>query len=307
MKIIKKIRRLIERPARLLIGIQLRYAHLFNDQKALIKGLYWMSVGKHLNLKEPKTFTEKIQWLKLFDHNPIYHTMVDKYLVKKYVEGIKYIIPTIGIWDNVDDIDFSSLPNQFVLKTTHGGGNSGVVICKDKDSFVINRAKIHLEKSMRKNIYTELGEWVYKDLQPRILCETFIENVDDKGRDLIDYKFFCFNGEAKYCQVIADRRTEETIDFFDRNWSHMPFCGLNPKCGHASKLASKPILYDDMLRIADTLSSGMPFLRVDLYYINNRVYFGELTFYPASGLGVFNPNEWDYILGEYLDLSSLKR
>lgn len=290
-------------PRKLVIKIFHKLAVSLPD-KLYVDIQYRLYTGKKLNLNNPKTFTEKIQWLKLYNRKPEYTSLVDKITVKDYVAakiGKEYVVPTLGVWNNVDDIDFSVLPQRFVLKTNHSGGNCGVAICKDKNRFDIAAAKCRLKKSIDcDDIYKAFREYPYKNIERRIFAEAYMQNGDDS--ELIDYKFFCFNGVAEYCQVIANRRTKETIDFFDRNWVHMPFCGLNPKCGPAAKPAAKPAAYDDMLRIADILSSGVPFLRVDLYYINNRVYFGELTFYPASGLGIFTPDEWDYKLGGMLSL-----
>lgn len=308
MKIKNKLKRLIERPARLPISIQLRYAHFFNDQTALVRGRYWMAMGKHLNLRNPFTFTEKIQWLKLHDHNPLYHILVDKCEAKEYVAnmlGQKYIIPTIGIWDSFDRIDFDALPNEFVLKTTSGGGSTGVVLCRDKLMFDKEQAKKRLESSAQNDIYKNSGEWVYKDLKPRYIAEQFMSecsNSQNANKDLSDYKFYCFGGEPKYCQVIRDRNTVETIDFYDMDWNLMPFVGLNPSASNGKIPVEKPGSLDEMISIAKVLSANIPFVRIDLYLINKKIYFGEITFYPSSGFGKFKPAEWDAILGSLVKL-----
>ena len=254
-------------------------------------------MGVKPNLKDPKTFTEKIQWLKLNDHNPIYHKMVDKYEAKRFVServGEKYIIPTLGVWDNFEEIDFNSLPDKFVLKTTNGGGTSGVVICTDKSSFNKELAKIKLEKSMANDIYETMGEWAYKDVPKRIIAEKFMAPEKSPApNDLPDYKFFCFNGEPKYCQVIRDRHTKETIDFYDMDWNHMPFVGLNPDARNGLSPVVCPKNLGEMKDICKKLAKDIPFVRVDLYVIDDKKFFGELTFYPASGIGVFTPDEWD--------------
>jgi predicted RNA-binding protein YlxR (DUF448 family) len=229
--------------------------------------------------------------------------MVDKLAVKAVVSakiGEKYIIPTLGVWERFDDIDFDALPERFVLKTTHGGGSGGVVICKDRAKFDKDKARKVLTRSMKSDIYLLYREWPYKNVPRRILAEQFITNGYEE--ELTDYKFFCFNGEPRYCQVIADRHTNETIDFFDMEWNHQDFYGLNPKCEPAAKPAAKPQAFEMMKNIARKLASDLPFIRVDLYTVNGAIYFGELTFYPASGLGVFTPDSVDYELGRMLHL-----
>lgn len=267
-----------------------------------LKLLFRFKMGKPLNLKNPKTFNEKLQWLKLYNRKPEYTTMVDKYAVKQYVANIigeEHIILTLGVWDKFDDIDFSSLPDQFVLKTTHGGGGGGVVICRDKQTFDKAAAKQKLESSMKSDIYKSLREWPYKNVKKRIIAEKYM--TDSKGK-LNDYKFFCFNGEPKFCQVIAGRETDNTtIDWYDLEWNLQNF--QEPKqYAHSEKVHEKPSKFDDMVRFAKHLSSGKPFLRVDFYCINTQVFFGELTFFPTSGFGHFEPEEMAVTIGNYLEL-----
>ena len=258
---------------------------------------YWLMTGHVLHLRHPKRFTEKIQWLKLYDRKPEYTMMVDKSAVKNYVSdkiGGKYVIPTIGVWTDAQDIEFEKLPSKFVLKTNNGGGSNSVLVCRDKSALDMNAVRCRFNNALNTSIYQFYREWPYKDVSPRIFAEQLIET--NFGSDLPDYKFFCFNGEPEYCQVIRNRTKNETIDFFDKNWIHQDFCGLNPavRCGG---FVDKPINYDEMLSIASNLSQGIPFLRVDLYNVMGKIYFGELTFYPASGLGRFTPEVWDFILG----------
>lgn len=296
----------LKNPRLIILWILRKTSWLYAD-RFYLKLCYYVMSGRRLNLDSPQRFTEKIQWLKLYNRKPEYTSLVDKIAVKDYVAakiGKEYIIPTLGVWNNADDIDYSQLPDRFVLKTNHSGGNLGVVICKDKSRLDKVLAKKRLSKSLEwDDIYKSLKEYPYKNIERRVFAEAYMQNEGDA--ELVDYKFFCFNGRAEYCQVIANRRTQETIDFFDRDWKHMPFCGLNPRCGHAVELHAKPHAYGDMLRIADALSFGIPFLRVDLYHINGNVYFGELTFFPASGLGRFTPDEWDYALGAMLKLPNV--
>jgi len=259
--------------------------------------------GRILHLNSPKRFTEKIQWLKIYARKPEYTNLSDKFLVKDIVGkliGYEYIIPTIAVYDFVDDIDYEKLPNQFVLKATNGGGGCAVVICKDKKSFdtlVVNEMLKPAMTSQENLIYRERN---YDGITPRIIVEQYMQNGDDS--ELTDYKFYCFDGRAEYCQLIANRRVKETIDFYDRKWEHMPFWGLNPDCTQSDKIMPKPDNYDSMLVIAEKLAKGIPFVRIDLYNINGKIYFGEMTFYPASGFGSFTPDEWDFKLGAMLHL-----
>lgn len=295
---------LCKNPDKFIRALLLKYARFVNDQKLLLRLLYKEHIGKSLNLQNPKTFTEKIQWLKLNDHNSRYHIMVDKYEVKKWVAeriGEKYLIPTIGIYNSFDDIDFQSLPNQFVLKNTAGGGGSGVVICNDKRSFDFQRAKRMLQNSMEYDIYKLLGEWAYKGVSTRIIAEEYMTN---EGNPLKDYKFFCFNGEPRFLKVDFDRFVDHHANYYDLDWNLLPFgeADLPPVESHIEHCPSN---FDKMIAIARKLSNGHPFLRVDLYNISGRILFGELTFYPASGLGVFTPNNWDEKIGTMLEQNAL--
>lgn len=268
-----------------------------------LKIKYYYRLHKCLNLKSPKTFTEKLQWLKLHNRKPIMTTMVDKYAVKDYVAqiiGSEYIIPTLGVWDNVEDIDFEKLPDQFVLKCTHDSG--GLVICKDKSSLNINKACRKLTQTLHSDYFSMNREWPYKNVPRRIIAEKFMKDGDNNG-DLSDYKFFCFNGEPRYCQVIRDRNTKETIDFYDMDWQHQEFVGLNPIARNGLTPVDRPVHLVKMKEICRKLATEAPFTRVDLYVINNHVYFGEITFYPATGMGVFTPDKYNQILGEMLILS----
>ena len=273
---------------------------------------YRCIMGSWINWKNPHTFTEKLQWLKLYNRKPEYTTMVDKYAVKEYVAkkiGEEYIIPTLGVWDKPEDIDWDSLPNQFVLKTTHGGGGGGVVICKDKTTFDRASAIAKLKESMASDIYSGLREWPYKNVPKRIIAEKFMAPEKSPApKDLPDYKYFCFNGEPKYCQVIRDRHTKETIDFYDMEWNHQEFVGLLPPSNIADAISNgltpvaRPKNLEEMKEICRKLSKDIPFVRVDLYVIDDKNYFGELTLYPASGMGVFTPEEWNDKLGDLLTL-----
>lgn len=300
----------IKHPREFIGGVFVKLNFLFKNDELYLKILFRCFMQKKLNLKDPKTFSEKLQWLKLYNRKPEYTTMVDKYAVKEYVANIigeEYIIPTLGVWDTPNDIDWDSLPEKFVLKTTHGGGGSGVVICKDKSTFDKQKAIDTLWRSYKSDIYKSLREWPYKNVPKRIIAEKFMEFSSTKKQDgdLPDYKFYCFDGEPVYCQVIRDRRTKETIDFYDMEWNHMPFVGLNPVAQNGLNSVEKPICLENMIKVCKELAKNIPFLRIDLYVIGDKEYFGEITFYPASGLGEFTPQEWNGKLGDLVNLQGV--
>ncbi len=272
------------------------------DDEAYLKRKYKACMGKEIHLDSPQTFNEKLQWLKLHDRKPEYTTMVDKYAVKMYVADIigeKYIIPTLGVWNHFDEIDFDKLPNQFVLKCTHDSG--GIVICKDKNKLDLKSAKKKIEKSLKQNYYWSGREWPYKDVKPRIIAEEYM--IDESGYELKDYKFFCFNGEPKMMFIATDRGSDTKFDFYDMEFNHLPFTNGHP---NANKQIKKPKNYSTMLALSAKLSFGIPHVRVDFYNINGKIYFGELTFFHWSGLVPFEPEEWDYKLGSWLKLPERK-
>ena len=282
-----------------------RILRLFPNKPYLLLQ-YYKNFHRLPNLKQPKTFSEKILWLKLHDRNPLFTTMVDKFLAKNYVANIigeKYIIPTYGVWMKVEDIDWESLPNQFVIKTNHSGGNNGVVICKDKSLFDKANAIKRLNESLKHDSFYYGREWPYKNVEKCVIAEELITfSEDDAVKELPDYKFFCFNGEPLYCQVIRDRNSKETIDFYDMNWQHQEFVGLNPVARNGLTPVARPDKLDEMIRISRCLSKNRPFLRVDLYSVGSKIYFGELTFYPASGIGTFTPEIWQEKLGRLINI-----
>lgn len=282
----------------------LRKSHLCNLLSDRIFTLieYRANIGKKLNLDKPVLYNEKIQWLKLNDHNPLYTTIVDKFKVKPYVSklcGDEYIIPTIAKWDDADEINIDNLPNQFVLKTNHSGGNTGVVICKDKKTFDLEAAKKKLKKSLLTDSYKVSREWPYKNVKRCVIAEPYME--DSATGELRDYKFFCFNGEPKALFVASERQKKEEpcFDFFDMNYNH-----LNLRCSHpqAEIPPQKPQSFEEMIRLAKILSKEFIHVRVDLYEINGRPYFGELTLYHWEGLMPFYPEEWNYTFGSWLKL-----
>ena len=273
----------------------------FIPDKIYLKSRYKARIGKKLNLKNPKTFNEKLQWLKLYDRKPEYTVMVDKHEVKKYVAdkiGKDYIIPTLGVWDKFDDIDFDALPEQFVLKCTHDSG--GLVICKDKSQLDIEQARKKIDKCLKRNYYWHGREWPYKNVRPRIIAEQYME--DEETAELRDYKFFCFDGVAKALFIATDRsnKEEETkFDFYDMEFNHLPFTNGHP---NANSAPQKPENFDKMRELAGKLSENIPHLRVDFYEVNGRIYFGELTFSHWNGMTPFGPEEWDETFGGWINL-----
>ena len=269
-----------------------------------LKRLFKSRLKYDLDLNNPKTFNEKLQWLKIHDRNPEYTTMVDKYKVRKYIAdtiGEQYLIPLIAVYDKVEDIDFSKLPQKFVLKCNHNSG-VGMCICKDKSKLNIRKVKKGLKKGLKQDYYLTGREWPYKNVERKIVCEKFMEDKDSP--DLKDYKFMCFNGEVKCSFVCSERFSAEglKVTFFDRDWQVMPFIRHYPK---SEKSIDKPKNYQLMIELAEKLSKDIPFVRVDFYEVNGKVYFGELTFFPGNGLEEFEPEEYDRILGDYINLEKV--
>lgn len=276
------------------------------DDKTFLKNQYRCQMGERLDLDNPISFNQKLQWLKLYDRQDRYSVMTDKYTAKEYVRnifGADCIIPTYGIYDSMDSIDFSTLPNKFVLKATQGSGNHDVIICKDKSILDLNVIRKRMEKSLSYNCYSCTAEWVYKNIKPRIIIEKLLE--DSSQDDIVDYKFMCFNGRVKCTCVCTDRNSKGgmKMTIYDRDWNIMPFERSHPSEKTPIK---KPVCYDNMITMAEQLSKDISFLRVDFYEVCGKYYFGEMTFYPASGFGKFQPQEWDNILGSWIELPKEK-
>ena len=300
MVTIEKIKRYIKCPSRF-VEFCNRYpvGHLLPD-KFCLKHLYRVHMGKKLNLKHPKTYNEKLQWLKLYDRKPEYVKLVDKYEAKKYVAeriGEEYIVPNYGVWNSFDEIDFDALPEQFVLKCTHDCG--GLVICKDKSTLDKDAAREKINRCLKRNYYWSSREWPYKTVQPRIIAEAYME--DEKNGDLPDYKFFAFDGEVKMMFIATERQSKEEtkFDFFDADFNHLPFLNGHP---NAKVLPEKPQNFEKMKDLAAKLSEGIPQVRIDFYEVNGKIYFGEITFFHWSGLVKFEPEEWDEKNGEWITL-----
>ena len=279
-----------------------RCSPLFSDEKYL-KKLYKFSIGRELNLERPQTFNEKLQWLKLYNRRPEYTQMVDKFAVKEYIANIigeEYIIPTLGVYDKAEEIDFDELPDQFVLKCTHDSGLA--LICKDKTKFDRKDAIKKLNKSLKRNYYWWSREWPYKNVQPRIIAEKYM--IDDTVKELRDYKFFCFNGRVELYKVDYDRFVNHRANYFTREGEILPF-GEETYPPDSNKDIQIPNTISQMISIADKLSGNLgPFARVDLYSANDKIYFGEITFFPSAGFGRFTDPKWDRKLGDLMRLNS---
>lgn len=279
----------------------------YNDMpdREYLQRRFRAELGKSLDLDNPQTFNEKLQWLKLYNRKPEYTVMVDKYKVREYIAqelGEEYLIPLLGVWDNPDEIDFDALPNQFVLKCNHNSG-LGMCICKDKSELDISKVKVELRKGLKQDYYLTGREWPYKDIPRKIIAEKYM--VDASG-DLKDYKFYCFNGEMKFVMINSDRNTSRPTraDYFDRDFNWLDFTwGYS----HAEVHPEKPEQFEKMVAIAEKLGKGLPHIRVDLYDCNGKIYFGELTFFDGSGFDKIKPIEWEYRIGEMLILPSKKR
>lgn len=278
---------------------KVKYAMRFIPDSIYIQIYYFAHFKKFCDLKKPSTYNEKLNWLKLHDHNPVYPTLVDKYEAKEYVAriiGNEYIIPTLGVWDTFDDIDFEKLPNQFVLKCTHD--SEGLVIVKDKKKLDKNAAKEKIEAALKQNFYYIGREWPYKDVKPRIIAEQYME--DHVDGELRDYKFFCFDGEPKAMFIASDRASDHVkFDYYDLKFNHLD---IKQKYPHAKEALRKPVTFEKMIEFSKILSKGFPHVRVDFYEVDGHLYFGELTFYHFSGFMPFEPDRWDKVFGDWLKL-----
>ena len=265
-----------------------------------LKLFWWSYFGYPLDLEHPKSFNEKMQWYKIYDRNPLFTVMVDKYEVKEYVAskiGREYVTPALGVWNSFDEIDFSGLPDEFVLKCTHDSG--GPIICRDKSSFDYDAARQKISNALKRNYYWRLREWAYKDVKPRIIAEEYIDN--DEIRGLYDYKVWCFNGKAKFIQYISGRLGKTTYEaFYDTNWSKQEFRYLNPLL---KSEVPRPKNLDLLITLAEKLAENLMFGRIDFYILpDDSIRFGEITFYPNSGMREWSPPETNLMLGNMITL-----
>lgn len=271
-----------------------------------LKIRFQLKTGYRLKLENPITFNEKIQWLKLYNHCPEYIQMVDKFNAKDYaadVIGMEYVIPNVGgPWEEFDQIDFNSLPDKFILKCTHDSG--GTVLCTNKNEFDVVTAKKKIQKSLKHNYYWQGREWPYKGVKPQIIAEQYIG--DENNTPPTDYKLMCFNGKVKCSFTVTNRFSEGSIyvNFYDENWEPMPFKRHYPRNPNE---IPRPQNYRKMVELAEKLSKGIPFVRVDFFEVENRIFFGEMTFFPGGGMEEFEPFEWDKKLGEWIRLPEKRR
>ena len=295
---IQKIKRILGRNV---IEFFYRSLGFLSDEKYL-RLLFRLRMGRKLDLDNPKTFCEKLQWLKIHGREEIYTTMADKYLAKQFIAekiGEKYIVPLLGVWDRFDDIDFDALPDKFVLKCNHDSGSA--IICRDKTKLDKESARKILEKSLKTDYFILKREWPYKNIKRKIIAEEDLE--DEPGVNLLDYKFFCLNGIPRVMYVIEGASDNPTEAFFDMDQNYLDLEMEDPRPEIPPRL---PDCFDEMKRLAAKLSEGVPFLRVDFFCVRGRLYVGELTFFHESGFGEIKPKEWDEKLGSMLDLSRVR-
>ncbi len=281
--------------------IEGKYTCILPDRMYL-KKVYKARIGKKLNLKNPKTFMEKMNWLKLYDRNPLYTIMADKYKAREYIAekvGEDYLVPLLGVWDSPDEIDFDSLPDQFVLKCNH---DNGVIICKDKIQLDIDKVKKELAARLKRDYYKKLREWPYKNIPRKIICEKFIQN--EKGKQLLDFNVFCFNGVPKFIKI-GTKSDVGTLrkDFYDLEWTYLDL-STGEKAGN---IFEKPEFFEEMIEVAKILSREIPHLRVDFLVNEGDLYSGELTFYSAGGFMKMHPEKWNDILGSWIELPKKRR
>lgn len=298
----KFIHYLFHNPRIILVATLFKLSPLFSD-KVYLKILYYIDFGKRLNLKNPVTFNEKLQWLKLYDHRPEYTMMVDKLLIKDYVAkvlGEEYIIPTLGVWDSPDDIDIDSLPDQFVLKCNHDSGS--ICICQDKRTFDFEGAKRKLKKALKRNMYWRGREWPYRNVVRKVFAEKLMVEDEESvapTKRLDDYKIFCFDGKPYMLFVASDRAHKVCFDYYDMELKHLD---LRQGADNFKGIVKLPKQFEKMKKLAAKISAGIPQVRTDFYEIEGKIYFGELTFFDSSGFAKFDPESWDEKLGELIVL-----
>ena len=297
---IKQVNRFITNPkARFVFLNSLGLYNRMSDEKFLKKA-FKVIMNQKLNLDNPQTFNEKLQWLKLYNRKPEYTMMVDKYKVREYVAeqlGEEYLIPLLGVWDDPDEIDFDALPNQFVLKCNHNSG-LGMYICNDKSKLNIRQVKKELCKGLKQDYYLTYREWPYKNVPRKIIAEKYMTDNSNSSQ-LTDYKVYTFNGRAKMIMINKDRGVDTKADYFDIDYQCLDFSWGYP---HAEVKPQKPKCFDEMIELAEKLAKDTYELRVDFYEVNGHIYFGEMTFFDGSGFDKIEPIEWDYKIGSWVKL-----
>lgn len=307
MSVLHKFKTVIKSPLRSLRKIIIDNSKYISNDKLYLSLVYFLSHKRRMHWKNPRTFNEKINWLKLWSKDKGFERYVDKYEVRKFVRekiGDEYLIPLLGVWDSFEEIDFASLPKDYVLKTTHDSGGIWII----KDGKCPDGLEAEITKRMKVNFFYKGREHAYKNIVPKIIAEQFM--IDESGNDLKDYKFFCFNGESKFLYIASERfkkkGTPPNFDFFDLNLVRLPFNSKRHR--HAFKPGEQyPVIpgFNRMIEIANKLSKGFPFVRVDLYNILGKIYFGEMTFYHEDGLDPLDPYEWDKNLGDMIILPKI--
>lgn len=287
-------------PKHFVAAILYRIGGFIPDERYL-RWIYYLETGNKLNLDNPQRYNEKLQWIKLYDHNPLYTTLADKYRVKEVVSekiGAEHVAKCYGVWDKAEDIEWDKLPKRFVLKTNHDSGNNGVFICKDKSKIEKEKWIQKINASLRRDTSIPGREWPYKEVKRCVFAEQYLE---DASGELRDYKFFCFNGVVKYLFIATERQSggEVKFDYFDADFNHLDIVQHHPMSG---KKIEKPAMFDQMKDLAAKLSKGLPEVRVDLYEVNGRIYFGEYTFFHHGGMVPFHPDKWDFVWGEQIHL-----
>ncbi len=308
------IKHILKYGVKLLTSYHIRFNYLAGkglydnmSDEEFLKRVYRANRGKKLNLENPETFNEKLQWMKLYDRNPLYTVTSDKYAVRDYVRekiGEEYLVPLLGVWDSPDDIDFDALPDQFVLKCNHNSGK-GMCICRDKSKLDIKKTKEELKKGLEQDYFLVCREWQYKNIKRRIIGEKFLSVQGAK--DLVNYKIYCFDGEPKFFHISGNMAAHDhdkaRLSFLSLDWEPLPFHREDYPTYEV--LPKEPVNKDKMLELARKLSEDFSFMRVDLYEINGKIYFSELTLDPCGGYNPFQPEEWDMKLGEMLTLPSV--
>lgn len=287
--------------------LRIAYSKGFINEKNFLEYLYYLYERKRIDLSYEnyqtlELFNEKLQWLKLYDQNPLYSILADKVAVKDWVKskiGEEFVIPTIGIFKNEKEIDFDTLPQKFVVKCNHNSG-LGMYICKDKTKFNKNKILRDLNKGLKEKFYKRNAELVYKNIEPKIIVEKLIET--ENGEDLKDYKFFCFNGEPKYIEVDSDRFTTHKRDFYNEKWEKLDLAICYPP---TNQLNTPPENFSKMLTLASILSKDIPFVRVDFYNTRGKIYFGEMTFFHGGGFEKFSSQSWEKQFGSHIDIEHL--
>lgn len=306
MNIIKRLKMLSENPYSIFCSLNRRGMLKLMPDRAHLRLMYRAHTGKKLDLKHPKTYNEKLQWIKLNDRRALYTKIVDKYAVREYVQekiGEEYLVPLIGQWDKPQDIDFSKLPEQFVLKCNHDSGS--VIICTSKADFDEVAARKKLAKSLKRGTYIYGREWPYKNVKPCIIAEQYL--IDDKTSELRDYKFFAFDGVIKAMFIATDRQNQErptAFDFFDADFNHIDMRHGHPNAPH---LPEKPLNFEKMKALAEKLSQSIPEVRVDFYEVNEKIYFGEMTLFHHGGFTPFDPDCYDKQWGEWIVLPKIEK